>query len=131
MTTVLNGPPVRVGATRAGELDTRGIDFTNALPLGDIIASVTSVTIVRRDGISTGANDVTITPNGAPAPWITANSLGVAGMVVNWWHNSGPLIAGTVVAPTPVDYQGTVTAVSTAGRSVVRDFLIVAVPGLG
>lgn len=128
---VLNATPVRLGATRAGEEDTRGLDFTSALPFGDTLASITSVTVLRRDGVTIGGNDVTITPNGAPNPWITANSNGIAGTVANWWHNSGSTIAGTVTAPSPVDYQGTVTAVSVAGRIMVRDFLIVAVPGLG
>lgn len=130
-TIVLNAVPVPLGATRAGETDTRGIDFTNALPAGDLVASITSVTIARVDGQTIGANDVTITPNGAVAPFIGPSILGVANLSVNWWLNSGATIAGTIQAPTPVAYQGTVKAVSVAGRSIVRDFSIIAVPGLG
>lgn len=131
MTTVLNAVPVRLGATRAGETDTRGLDFTDAMPAGDTISTITSVTILRRDGATIGANDVTITPNGAVAPWIGPNEVGIAGTTVNWWLNSGASIAGTILAPAPVDYQGTATAVTIAGRNLMRDFYIVAVPGLG
>lgn len=43
----------------------------------------------------------------------------------------GSAIAGAILAPTPVDYQGTVTAVTVLGRTLVRAFYIVAVQGLG
>lgn len=131
MTTVLNAAPVRLGATRSGETDTRGIDFTNAMVAGDTLASITSVTVLRRDGVTIGANDLTITPNGSVAPFILPNSTNIAGMVASWWQTSGASIAGTVTAPTPIDYQGTVKVVTTQGRTMVRDFYIVVVPGLG
>lgn len=131
MATVLNASPVRLGAARAGEVDTRGIDFTAALVSGDTIASITSVTIARRDGVTAGSNDLTITPSGLVSPWLAPNAAGVANMIVGWWQGSGATIAGTITAPTPVDYQGTVTVVTTEGRTMVRDFYVLVVPGLG
>lgn len=133
-TVVLSGPPVRLGASRAGEKDTRGLDYTNVfqnLAVGDSVASVTSVTIARRDGVTLGSNDVIITPSGAVGPFILPNAAGVPNMMVAWWIGSNAALAGTVVAPAPVDYQGTVTAVSALGRTLIRDFYIIAVPGLG
>jgi hypothetical protein len=123
--------PVRLDATRAGEKDTRGLNFTNILPPGDTLASITSIAVVRRDGVSIGADDLTITPSGAVGPFIDASATGIAAVVAGWWHGSGATIAGTPIAPTPVDYQGTVTVVSTLGRTIVRDFYILVVPGLG
>ena len=129
--TTLNAAPVRLGASRAGETDTRGIDFSLAMVPGDTLASVTSVTVVRMDGQSTGPNDLTITPSGAVGPFIGTNAAGFPATVVAWWIGSGTNIAGTPVVPTPVDYQGTVKAVTTLGATLIRDFYLMVVPGLG
>lgn len=127
----MTATPVRLDATRAGETDTRGLNFTNVLAPGDMLASVTSVTVARRDSVTIGASDLTITPAGAVSPWVESSSTGIVDVVIGWWQNSGPSIAGTGAAPTPIDYQGTAKVVTTLGRTIVRDFYIMVVPGLG
>jgi len=131
MSQTLNAPPVRLGAMREGEEITRGIDLTDALELiNDTIASVTSVTVVRRDNVTPGVNDLTITPGGTQAPWITAvpyGPLASTGFVVNWWQACGASIAATGA----VDYQITIVVATTAGRNVIRDCYQLVVSGLG
>lgn len=132
MSATLSASPVRIGASRAGETDTRGLNFTNVLAPGDSLTLASlAVTIVRKDGVPVGGNDLTITPSGAVPPWLEASPTGIPGVVVAWWQKSGPAIAGTPAAPTPVDYQGTVSVTTTLGRTLVRDFAILVVPGLG
>lgn len=133
-TVVLSGPPVRLGASRAGETDTRGLDYTNVfqnLAAGDSLASITSVTLARRDGVTIGVNDLVITPGGTVSPFINSNPAGTPNMVAAWWLASNAALAGTVIAPAPVDYQGTATVLTTNGRTLIRDFYILVVPGLG
>jgi len=131
MSQSLMAPPARLGAMRQGDVDTRGLDLTNDLALvSDKIASITSVTVARRDGNAIGANDLTITPGGYQPPWLTAVAYGVPatpGLVVNWWQTSGPAIANSGA----VDYQITITAVTTAGRDLIRDCYCAVVSGLG
>lgn len=126
MTYPFDAPPKRIGATRAGEEDTRGLDFSNVLPAGASIATITSITVTRRDGVSVGSNDLTILTQ----PWITNNAYGNP-IQINWWHTSDPSIAGTDLVPTPVDYKGTVVALTSLGHPIIRDFYILVVPGLG
>lgn len=123
--------PVRLGATRQGDADTRGIDLTIDLsPLSDDIVAITSVTISRRDGNAIGANDLQI-PTGYAAPWLTAIQNGLpttAGFVVNWWQASN---AGLLVGGAAVDYQITVVVQTANGRILVRDCYCAVVAGLG
>lgn len=112
--------PQRMGATRAGETVSRGADFSNALAVNDTIASVTSVTVARRDGVAITTGGMVITPAGAPAPWIVGNS-------VNWWHQTG----ATSLNATPIDYVVTITVITASGEDIVRDLYILEVPGLG
>jgi hypothetical protein len=118
--TILNPLPERLGAMRAGALDTRGDDLTLAVsPVSDSLTSV-SITVARRDGVAMGANDLTVTPPLYPPPWIT-------GFVVNWWQSSGAAIARSG----PVDYQITITAQTAAGRIVVHDLYQLVTAALG
>lgn len=131
MSQTLNALPARLGAMRAGEEITRGLDFTDALdPSNDTIASITSVTVVRRDSVTIGVNDLTITPGGTQSPWVTAVAFGqpfTPGLVVNWWQTSGPSIA----ALANVDYQITIKCVTTSGAILIRDCYQLVVSGLG
>lgn len=131
MSQTLNAAPARLGAMRAGELAARGHDYTYAMAVsGDTIASITSVTVVRRDGVTIGVNDLTITPSGTQPPWTTAVAFGQPsspGYVVNWWQTSGSAIA----TPTSVDYQITIKCVTTLGATLIRDCYQLVVSGLG
>lgn len=126
-----NARPLRLGALRAGEIDTRGIDFTENLTLiGDAIVSVTSVVASRVDGGTMGVNDLTITPIGAVNPWITDAAYGkqsTLGPVVNWWQSAGASIA----TPNDVDYKITIKAVTATNRNIIRDCYQLVVSGLG
>lgn len=117
---LLNPQPQRLGAFRFGTVDTRAYDFFPDLgALDDPIASITSVTVARRDGQAIGAMDLMITPPGKMAPWLDET-----GYVVNWWQSAG---AGT----SDVDYIITVSVESVGGRTVVHDCYQLVVIGLG
>lgn len=120
--------PIRLDVMREGATDTRGLDLTLALQVeADTIASISSVTVSRRDGVSTGQNDLAITPFGFLAPWIAANSAGIAGKTVNWWQSAGASIAATA----PVDYQITVSFTTVAGRQLSYDAYQMVTPTIG
>ena len=107
-----------LGEFRAGELDTRGYNFRRVLSfpgqgITDTVASVVEVTVARTDGQVVGAGDLTITPAGTTAPWVTN------GLIVTWWQTCGADIADAG----PVQYQITVTAQTAGGRTVKRDVM--------
>lgn len=113
--------PVRLDAMRAGAIDTRGLDLTAALLIeGDTVASVSSVTVARRDNVTIGANDLTITPAGKASPW-------ASGVTANWWQTSGASIA----AAGAVDYLLKITVVTTAGRTLPIDAYQLVSPLIG
>ena len=100
-------------------LDARGIDLFFVLsPLADTVASVASVVASRADGLPTDATDLTITPAGSAAPWVSANVAGVAAMAVNWWQGVGTL-AQISTDGNDVTYLIAVTLTTVAGRRLV------------
>jgi len=113
---------------REGTTDTRGLDLSLVLlEESDSVASITGITVVRRDGNVIGPNDLAITPSGFAPPWITTNGSNVAGQVINWWQGCGPMIAATA----PVDYQITVSFTTTAGRLLAYDAYEAVTPTIG
>ena len=100
-------------------LDARGLDLFFVLsPLADTVASVASVVASRADGLPTDTTDLTITPAGSAAPWVSANAAGVAAMAVNWWQGVGTL-AQISTDGNDVTYLIAVTLTTVAGRSLV------------
>jgi hypothetical protein len=115
-----NAEPIDLDLMRAGTTDTRGLDLYPALKLeSDTVVSITSVTVVRTDGQTIVPADLTITPAGFSAPWISANGDVVPkpNTAVNWWQQVGPSIA----ALGDVQYRITVAFVTTAGRPLEYD----------
>nr|WP_294550032.1 hypothetical protein [uncultured Rhodopila sp.] len=140
-----NSEPVRLPDFRQSVgtvqpvLDTRGLDLSPDLnnprePLNDPLATIGSITVVRRDGNAITAADLTITPSwgGSPVipPWLTMLALGPAtptGFFANWWQG----VNFTIAASGPVDYQITLAGTTAAGREVAWDAyqLVVAASG--
>lgn len=100
-------------------IDTRGIDlFTVLSPLGDTVASVSSVLVARADGLPLTTYDLTTLPPGYANPWISANAAGVPAIAVSWWQQVGTF---TQIAPSDcneVTYFLTVNLITTAGRQL-------------
>ena len=105
--------PVQLNDMRQSTIDARGIDLTCALTPGDTVYSITSITVRRYDGQPIGSNDLSISPAGFSAPWITANSQGVANLVINWFQSVGA--AGSVL------YVVTVSFVASSGTPLIYD----------
>lgn len=135
--------PERTGSSRAGSTDTRGHSFNDILvPVGDLITAITSITVARRDGNEIGADDLTITPSGYAAPWLTKPSWPPTwgspplsqltptstGTVVNWWFNSNVALATNGL---PVDYQITITCTTQQNRTLVQDIYMTILPAMG
>jgi len=100
-------------------VDARGLDlFALLSPLGDTIASISSVTVTRQDGLPVGVGDLLITPPNTINPWISANAAGVAAMAVNWFQGVGTLAQ---ISPSGIDvtYLLMVSLVTIAGRRLV------------
>lgn len=106
-------PPETFGSFRAGDMDTRDRDYTDDLqPLADTVKSAT-VVITRQDGAARGPSDLAVSG---------AAMIDPTGLIVTWWLTGG--IAGST-------YIVTVTAVTAAGRTLVRDGIITVVAALG
>lgn len=113
---IINPPPERLPALRAGEVDTRGVNMKAVLVdasalLNDTLATISTVTVARVDGNTLGGNDLSITPAGKGPP-----AIDTTGYIVSWWETAGAALAGV-----PVDYQITITALTTGGRTVIID----------
>ena len=114
--------PVRLEPLRAGTTDTRGLNLASALAAeGDTIASITGISVARRDNRPIGTGDLSITPAGFAAPWIAS------GTTVNWWQGAGASIA----AAAAIDYVISVSFLTTQGRPLIYDAYQLVTPALG
>ena len=99
--------------------DVRGIDLFAVLsPLGDTVASVSSVLVARTDGLPLTTYDLTTLPPGYAPPWVSVNAAGVPAMAVSWWQQVGTFAQ---IAPSDcneVTYLLTVNLITTAGRQL-------------
>jgi hypothetical protein len=105
--------PIVLNYMRQSTVDTRGLDLSQAVAPGDTIASITSIVVVRNDGHSLSASDLTITPAGYAAPFIGTSRSGQANLSINWWQGVGAV--GTV------GYTITVAFVTAAGAPLAYD----------
>ena len=81
----------------------------------------------RVDGIPTGSNDLTVTPEGYTAPWVGANTKAAPNTLVGWWQSCGP----TIATPDDVPYQISVFVNTTAGALIGGDVLQIVTATLG
>lgn len=106
-TMVYNPLPGRWGALRAGDTDTRTKQFgPDLIPIQDTIASISSVTITRQDGVTMGGSDLAI---------LQSPALDSAALNVTLWLGGG--IAG-------VTYNVEIVVATAASRTLARDTLI-------
>lgn len=115
-TLAFNPPPERIGSLRAGDTDSRYLNFTPYLgPLSDTIVAINSVTVSRRDGATLSGSDLQVMTSPNPA-------LDATRLFVIWW------LTGGIV---DVDYEVSVSVISAQGRTLVRDAYIRVMAALG
>jgi hypothetical protein len=115
-------PPVWWPPMRAGETDSRYLDFTPDLgPAGDSITAIgtVSVVIARQDGAAVTGADLVL----AGVAW--PNTLDATGLIPTFGLHAPSGSAG-------VAYAVAITVAGTAkGRTVIRDVLIAVAGALG
>ena len=115
--TMASPQPIPLDDMRQSTTDSRGMDLSKVLSVeNDTIVNISGVTVARVDGQSLGAEDLTITPGGYSAPFITANAAGLPATQVNWWQQ-----VGAVAAAANVGYVVTVAYQTAAGRDLESD----------
>jgi hypothetical protein len=116
----LRPPPVRLGALRAGDLDTRGFNLAPDLsPAGATVAEIESIVVRRLDGEPISTGDLTVTPSGSDDPYLSSNSL-----VIYWWCTSDDALPER-------DYGIALTFTTSLGQRLTRDLLQLVVPRMG
>ena len=111
--------PVAIDEVMApSTVDARGLDlFALLSPLGDTVAAVGLVSVVRADGLPLASADLTTAPAGLSAPWVSPNWAGVPAMAVNWWQTVGPF-AQVSTDGLDVTYLLAVSLTTTSGRQL-------------
>ena len=118
ISTMSHAEPVNLDLMRQGTTDTRGLDLYPALALeNDTVASITGITVVRIDGNTILPADLTITPVGFAAPFISANADGNPNSAINWWQQAG----ATIAVNGYIQYRVTISFLTTAGRPLEYD----------